>query len=283
MKIFDFFKTVLNGFSKVMLQKNALTGLLFLLGIFYNSWLMGLGALVGVLTGTITGWVLKYKGVEEGNYGFNGVLVGIALLFFFELSVLTISLIMLGSILSSVIMNVMEKKKIPPYTFPFVLSTWFVIIFIKIFNLVPSKSQELFQVLNLDILSSLSMGFGQVMFQASIVTGIIFLAAILINSWRAGLYGFLGSLVGMLTALIFSFPLNLINLGIFGFNGVLCGIAFTEKKWSSLVYAAVSIILSVIIVYGFVAFDWVALTAPFVFATWITLGLRKVFAKKLNN
>ncbi|MCK4590026.1 MAG: urea transporter [Nanoarchaeota archaeon] len=276
MKIF--IRTILRGFSQVMLQNNALTGLLFLLGIFYNSWLLAIGALIAVLTGTFTAFVLKYKNKDilNGQYGFNAVLVGIALLFFFEVNVLLIALLILGSILSVLIMNYMTRKKIPAYTFPFVLSTWIVIIFIKILNLIPFQTQELIQTTNLNILSSLSMGFGQVMFQANIITGIIFLLAILVNSRITTLYALLGSLVGMLTAIILSFPLNLINLGIFGFNGVLCGIAFANKKVSSLIYAFISIILSVLIIYTFVTFNFIALTAPFVFATWITLGIRKI-------
>ncbi len=282
MAIIDFFKVLLRGISQVMLQNNAVTGLLFLIGIFYNSWLMGLGALIGVFTSTITAFILGYKkrGIYHGLYSFNGVLVGVALLFFFEVNILLISLIILGSILSSIIMHFMCKRKLMPYTFPFVLSTWFLIILIKFFNLIPQKTQELIEVANLNIISSLSMGFGQVMFQSSIVTGIIFLIGILISSRISAIYAFIGSFVGMLTAVLFSFPLNLTNIGIFGFNGVLCGIAFADKKRSSLFFAIVSIILSVLIIYNMINFNLIALTAPFVFATWVTLILRKIITKQ---
>jgi urea transporter len=77
-----------------------------------------------------------------------------------------------------------------------------------------------------------------------------------------------------------SFPLNLVNAGIFGFNGVLCGIAFADEKRYPLLYATISIILSVFIVYGMTTLNLIALTAPFVFATWATLGLRKIAANQ---
>lgn len=172
-------------------------------------------------------------------------------------------------------MNYMRSRNLSPFTFPFVLSAWIVIILIKSFHLITPITQELTETTNLDALSSLSMGFGQVMFQASIITGIIFLVAILINSRIAAVYGLVGSLIGMLLTFILSFPLNLINIGIFGYNGVLCGIAFAEKKRLSWLYAVISIIISVFITYGMVSLNWMALTAPFVFATWITLALRK--------
>jgi|SRR3989338_2707604 len=277
MKSIDFLKILLKGISQVMLQNNMLTGLLFLVGIFYNSWLMGLGALIGVFTSTITAFILNYKkrDVYNGLYGFNGVLIGIALLFFFKVNILLICLIILGSILSSILMHFMHEKKLAPYTFPFVLPAWLLIFLINFFDLVPLNAQEWINTGNLNIISSLSMGFGQVMFQASIVTGIIFLIGILINSKRAAIYAFIGSFVGMLVAFIFSFPLNLINTGIFGFNGVLCGIAFASKKYS-LFYATVSIIISVFIIYGMISFNLIALTAPFVFSAWVTLALRRI-------
>ncbi len=108
--------------------------------------------------------------------------------------------------------------------------------------------------------------------QASIVTGILFFIAILINSRISALYALLGSAVGLFAGLLF-FPslINLISIGFFGFNGVLCGIAFADKKWSSFIFAIIAIILSVLIVYGFIAFELIALTAPFVFATWIVM------------
>lgn len=51
--------TLLRGVGQVMLQNNALTGLLFLIGIFYNSWIMGLGAMLGVLVSTLVAEIKK--------------------------------------------------------------------------------------------------------------------------------------------------------------------------------------------------------------------------------
>jgi urea transporter len=282
MKIINFIKILLKGISQIMLQNNPITGLLFLLAIFYNSWLLGIGALIGVSVSTVTAFILKYKrkDIEDGLYGFNGTLVGLASLFFFEISVLLIILLIIGSFLSALIMNFMHTRKLRPYTFPFVLSTWILMILIKLFNLVPEISHQLTEILKLNILSSLSMGVGQVMFQENVITGIIFVIGIFISSKRAAIYAFIGSLIGMALALASVFPLNLINIGIFGFNGVLCGIAFADKKKYSLIYAIIAIILSVFIIYGMIAFNWAALTAPFVFATWITLGLKRANIKK---
>ena len=278
----NFTKSIFRGIGQVMLQKNAITGLLFLIGIFYASWLMGIGALMGVFVGTITALILKYeeKDILNGLYGFNGTLVGIALLFFFNPTILLFLLLTIAVVVSTIVMHFMYKNNLSPYTFPFVITTWVFIFLIKILNITPAAISGVLNFTNIDIFSGISLGFSQVMFQASIITGILFFIAILINSRIAAFYALLGSTIGLLTGLLF-FPssINLINLGIFGFNGVLCGIAFSDKKWIYSIFAIISIILSVGIVYGFITLNLIALTAPFVFASWITMFAKNKIQK----
>lgn len=278
----DFTRSIFRGIGQVMLQNNGITGLIFLIAIFYASWLMGVGALIGALVGTLTGIVLRYKekDILDGLYGFNGTLVGIALLFFFKPTVLLFITLIIAVVVSAIVMNFMYKTKYSPYTFPFVLTTWLFIFLIKILNIAPSTISEVIQFTHVDILSGISLGFSQVMLQASIITGILFFIAILINSKISAIYALVGSTIGLLTSLLF-FPslLNLINIGIFGFNGVLCGIAFSDKKWNSFIFAVISIILSVSIIYGFIILNLIALTAPFVFATWITMFAKNKIQK----
>lgn len=146
-------------------------------------------------------------------------------------------------------------------------------IFIKYVPIVPSKASEIVVATSLNIPSSLSMGFGQVMLQASIVTGLFFLAGLVVNSRIVALYACIGSVAGMLIGTIISLPL--VNAGIFGYNAVLCGIAFSDKKASALPYALLAILLSIAIVYGMIKFNIIALTAPFVFASWIVLLIKR--------
>lgn len=275
----NYVKTLLRGVGQVMLQNNTITGLLFLVGIFWNSTLMGVGAVLGLLSSTLAAVLFKYKqdDINNGLYGFNGVLVGIALLFYFEPSRLIFVSIVFGAILSTFVMNFMMKKSWSPYTFPFVLSTWIFIALIKFFHFAYlSMAEGAINGSSVDWLQATSLGFGQVMFQGSIITGIIFLIAILINSRINATYAVLGSVVGILFALSFSLPLSLINLGIFGYNGVLCGIALGEKTKKSFAWAILGIILSSVILVLFSWLNFTALTAPFVFSTWLTLYFKKM-------
>lgn len=277
-----FLLSLFRGIGQVMLQNNVLTGLVFLIGVFYASWLMGIGALIGTLAGTLTAWILRYKeeDIREGYYGFNGTLVGIALLFFFKPTVLLFVLLVLAVIFSTLVMNYMHERKLSPYTFPFVLTAWIFVFLINWLNLAAPTIQDTLNFTQINLLSGISLGFSQVMLQASIVTGILFFIAILINSRISVIYALIGSVVGFLTGwLLFPSLLNLTNIGIFGFNGVLCGIAFAEKKWNSFLLGVIAISLSVGIIYGFISFGLTALTAPFVFATWIILFVRNEFRR----
>src|SRR6266700_3050856 len=102
-----FVDTLLRGTGPVMFQNNPITGLLFLIGIFYNSYQFGIAAVIGLLASTITAMLLGADRnlIRAGLFGFNGVLVGIGLAFFLQLqwSAALIGYIILGGIFSTVV------------------------------------------------------------------------------------------------------------------------------------------------------------------------------------
>jgi len=73
--------TLLRGVGQVMLQNNPITGLLFVVGIFLNSYEYGSTALLGLLVATLATYRLGADRTLIGNglFGFNGVLTGITL------------------------------------------------------------------------------------------------------------------------------------------------------------------------------------------------------------
>lgn len=270
-----FVRTILRGVGQVMLQNNAYTGLFFLIGIFYSSWTMGIMAILGNLASTITAYTFKYKkeNIENGVYGFNGVLIGVAIYFYFGLSIVSTIFIIIGAILSTLIMYQIKKKMLA-LTAPFVISTWLIFLVTKLFDIAPLLSLKLQQVNNLDLFQAMGMSFGQVMFQTSLITGVIFLIAILINSRQSALYAIYGAILGSLVAVIFSLPIPTINLGLWGYNALLCGIVLESIKWKGFLYASLAIVLSVVLYFICEKIGIPALTAPFVVATWITLAIK---------
>lgn len=274
----NYIKIILRGAGQVMLQNNVWTGLLFLVGIFYNSWLLGMGAVLGNIISTVSARLLKYSNedIKNGLYGFNGTLVGIAIWYFFGFNLATTLAIVIGAALSTVIMRVMQKK-FSAFTAPFVVSAWLVMLGIKFFDLASAAASALPSAESFNLFSAVSLGFGQVMFQANIVTGVIFLLAILINSRLAAIYALYGSLIGGLLAWLFSLPLDMLNFGLFGYNAVLCAIALGDKKRSAFLFATLAVCLSVLLNFGLEKIGVITLTAPFVLATWIILIVKKIY------
>ena len=282
MTVKHFAEIVFRGISQIFLLNNVITGILFLAGAFYNSWLIGIGAVIGLLAGTFTALLFKYKrdDINNGLYGYNGALVGLATVYFFGFNVSAIIALFFGAVLSSIIMNFMTKRKLPPFTAPFIISTWIVMAIVLTLKIMPLKATQLPNASNLEIIPALSRGIGQVMFQENIITGIILFIGILVCSRISALYALLGTGIVVIVACVCSFPLSMITAGLFGFNGVLCGIAFSNKKWSALILATTSIVISIFLIYGMVNLGIITLTSPFVLSTWLVLLLEKRFRVK---
>lgn len=262
-----------------MLQDNLLTGLLFLTGIFYNSWLMGIGAIIGIIVSNLAAVFLKYDYDKTigGFYGSNGTLVGIAAFFFFS-PIVALPAAILASILSTIVMKGLYKLKIPPYTAPFVASTWVLFVFLSLLQIPLVQHAAAATPLSFSTaLDSVSLGFGQVMFQNNIITGLFFLAGLLVSSRIVAGYALLGSALGATFAYLISFPPDMVTAGLFGFNAVLCGAAFASKKTINLFAAIAAIIASVLVMQAMTTAGIPALTAPFVLATWLILLMLKKF------
>ena len=79
-----FIAASLKGISQVILIENAITGLLILIAITIDSYYLGIIALLSAIIGTLVG---KFGGADEktinqGLFGYNSVLTGMALALF---------------------------------------------------------------------------------------------------------------------------------------------------------------------------------------------------------
>ena len=270
-----------------MFQNNSYSGILFLAGIFYNAPLLCLGALLGTIISTVTAHILKYpkEDIQNGIYGFNGALVGIALWYFFGFTAVTFFAVIIAAAFTSPL-NYYVKKIIPPYTAPFVIVTWMVIsLLLFVFKVTPIASSVPAEH-TFDLMTASANSFGQVMFQENSITGLVFLLAIIINSKISAIYGVYAAVLGTLIGLVFKEPISVINAGLMGYNGILCAIALANHQRSSFVWISGAVFLSVILNLAFAQSGIMALTAPFVLSTWIILKIKaswnKGFIEDLN-
>lgn len=274
----SFVSILLKGVGQIMLQENQRTGLIFLAGIFYGSFQMGVAVVIATFWGTITAILLKYDraAIRKGLYGFNAALVGAGLLLFLKPAFSTWLLIVAGASLSTLLQHFFIKRKIAVFTLPFVLVTWVLFLFTKLclrelmLHSLPAAAQ-LFH-----FPSFCFSGFAQVIFQANIVSGILFFIAVGISSPVAALFGFAGSLLSAAIAGLFSVPLNEIGLGLYSYNAVLCAIVFAKKDWNHVYWAFLAVSLSSFLMMAMVQLKWIPLTFPFVLATCMTLYIKHV-------
>lgn len=283
-----FLDNILKGIGQIMLQENRWTGLLFLVGIFMGSWQCGVAVLLSTTAGTFTSMKLKYdqSEINAGLYGFSAALVGVALSFLFETTVLVWGLIVLGGALAAVIQHFFIQKKIPVFTFPFIIITWVLVFALHHFTHIPPSAMLSSEVVSTeyDDFLACTNGFGEVIFQGGILSGMVFFLAVFISSPIAALYGLAASILGAGLSQLNGEPIKEIHMGLFGFNAVLSAIVFSGVKKTDGLWVLIAVLITIAIDDLLIdnhCLDIVGgvFTFPFVAGTWITLLLQKVFLK----
>lgn len=264
------------GFAQVMLQPSRLVGIAFLIGALWNSWILASFGVLGCIAGIATALALDYPAEERrgGLYGFNGALVGLGCSYFYEPSLPLAAFVAVGGAASSIVMHALLLRGLKPLTFPFVVVTWIIFGCVSVSGWASatpvsgSVPQEVIPV------HALSRGVGQVLFQESIITGAIFFVAIILRDRIQGVYVALATIMGLIGGSVLGFPVDAVNLGLFGYNGVLCGILFAGSRFSDMVSAVGAILLSIVIVRLFHVVELPAFTFPFVVSSWLVLWAR---------
>ena len=299
-----FLDSMLRGIGQVMLQNSSYAGLIFLIGVFYNSTLFGLAVLVGTAASTATARLLAASPamVRDGLFGFNGALVAIALTYFLQPNGLTWAYVVLAAagstILMAAMLRLLEVWKLPTLTAPFVLtSLGFVLACARFGRLhsthelptagLPKAATVEGVVTAVTLLEGLFNGIAQVFFQGNWVTGIFFAVGLLISSRPACLAALLGSMTGLVVAWGMGAAEPAIRSGAFGFNCVLTAIAL-GGMFSILdkVSVAYTLLATVITAVAFAAVSAAleplgmpALTLPFVLVVWVFVLAGPVFPK----
>ena len=267
-------KTLLLGFSQVFLLQSALSGALILAGLFCNSWQLALLALLGCLVSRAVAslWRDTKSEIADGLYGFNGTLVGIAIGVYWEISWLSILLLVIGAALSTWLARAFRRHaQLPGLTAPFIIAVWALLLVSLLapqgVGLLDSAAQlEEGQPLWRRLGVALGNSVGQVMFQANVLTGILFFLAIAWGSRRKALYALLGALIPMLV--IPFVPEAVWREGLLGYNAVLCAIYWAGTGERRLLYALLSVVLSVLLELLALYAGLIPLTAPFVLSVW---------------
>jgi len=276
---------ILKGLGQIMLQENPVTGFLFLVGIFYGSLTMGVAALLATISGIVTAFLLKYDKAEinKGLYGFSAALVGVAIMLFLKPVFISWIILIIGSALATVIQHFFMKRKIPVFTLPFVLITWLILFFANNYFTGLLSEGSITTASSINYFTVGFSGFGQVIFQDNLISGVLFFIAVFISSPISALYGFIGAVLSAFIAFSISAPVADISIGLFSFNAVLCTIVFAGHQIKDSIWALIAILLSLVISLLMFKFNFTQLTFPFVLASCITLFVKKKYDNNRQN
>ncbi|MFT4039535.1 MAG: urea transporter [Thermomicrobiales bacterium] len=298
--VLGFVDQLLRGIGQVMLQNSPLTGLLFLIGLFVGGWQFGVYGLLGTASSTLAArWLgVPASAIQAGLYGYNGTLVGVALVFYLSDNVMLTAYVVLGGIVATVaaaaIGNLLSTWRIPALTGPFVVTTWFFAL--GVFGLgelgatansgppslpaIASGGRAMLDTGHL--VEGFFKGVSEVFFQNSVLVGAIFLLGLLVSSRIDCAMAAIGSVVGLAAGWALGADANTLALGLLGYNAVLTLIAlaglFYVLDGSSFVVAVVAGATSVIVTIALSAavapYGGHVFTAPFVITTWAFIAAK---------
>jgi urea transporter len=307
-RIVRFVDINLRGTGQVMFQNNPLSGILFLAAIGWGSYAAGaprvaIAGLLAVVVATLTAQWLRVDeaSLHSGLYGYNGILVGLALATFLAPGALMWVYVVLGAAVSVVVM-LGTANAVKPWgsalTFPFVLTTWLLLLATYGFsglagaalpagNVVTAfQPYEASPLKLIDLVHGMLLSISQVFLKGSVVAALLLIAGLAVNSLAAAAFAVAAAVLAVLTAHLFGAESELITGGLLGFSPVLTAIAlgtvFYQPSLRVVVYTALATAFTVIVQaalnVALTPFAIPALTAPFVLVTWIFLLPRQCLA-----
>ncbi len=285
--------TLLNSISQVMFQKNRITGFLFLVGIFSGSYIcdtptVAWGAVVGLVVSVIAGYFSDRdrQSGSDGLWGFNGILVGCALPTFLANTWQMWLLLIFGAAIStwgrSGLNKLLASINLNSLTFPFVATTWILLLASSILGLEAPIAAPEPTVSDTSIISLATYwfkGISQVFLINSWVTGLLFLIGLAIARHWAAVWAAIASAISLTMALISDADPTFIANGLFGFNPVLTAIAIGCTFYKPSLKTIILTLLAIIATY-FIHIAMQSLltpcslpppTPPFCLTTWLTL------------
>lgn len=298
----DWLDSSLRGSGQVIFMAHRGSGAVNLLALAWGAWAGGtrwsvvLGAVAGLLVATAAAGPMRLavESRRAGLYGFNGLLVGAAFPTFLAPTPLVWVLLLLACAASTVVTRALERTlapwQLPGLTFPFVLTTWLVLLAayplagLPITGLPPAALAAPTGALGAlpgaaEWLRATLVSVAQVFFVDDPGAGALFLLALALASPRAALLAAGGAALAVATALLLGADRGLVAHGLWGYSAALTapavGCVFRApgpRTW----VACIGATLLTVLVQGasFTLAGTVGvppLTFPFVLATWVFL------------
>lgn len=254
--------SLLHSYAKIFFSESRLFGAAILASTFVFP-AQGLFGLLAVLIINVAALAigLDQGGIREGLYGFNGVLTGLGIGFFYQWNLPAFAILVGASILVLFARVLLDRALgyylgLPSMSLPFTLVTWLLLLASLEFGYLNVSFQRL-QLLNIQVAglpawaSSLFSNFGAVLFQVNPVSGLIIASGLLFYSPVALLLCVLGFVAGDGLHAFLGIDPSLITKEFLGFNYILTALAlggiFAAPSLGSLLAAMAGVFCAVLI------------------------------------
>ncbi|MGE3808321.1 MAG: urea transporter [Gemmataceae bacterium] len=276
-----YWRLVFRGCAQLCFQSNELTGLFFLTAVAIAAPLAAAYMLVAAAIAPAFRLLLgdEWPVLETGLPGLNPSLVALSLPAFFVTSWTDAGMwiVLVVAVISAVLVTrlCLAYLPFPTLAFPFLITFWTLdalapsIDALKPIVFGPAEHATLQPV------RAVLCSLGEALFSPNIVSGLLFLIGVLQSNWRHGALAFFGAVIGTVVA---SYHRDVvdpagINLGLYGFNGVLTAVSVFVVCGGKLRLAILGALLATMLMPAIPDYGVKTLSAPFVFITWVMIWL----------
>ncbi|MEV0948210.1 urea transporter [Rhodococcus sp. NPDC049939] len=275
-----YYRLVLRGCSQLCFQTNELTALFFLAAVLVESPLAAAYLLIAAIIAPGGRMLLGERGdaLAAGFAGLNPCLIALALPTFFRTDWTNLGMwvVLLICIAIAVVMVHLFVRifPFPILVLPFLIILWTLsaltpyLEFLEPVTFDDSQSTVFTPVVA--VLSSL----GEAVLSPNIWSGLLFLVGVLLSNWRHAVVALVGASIGTTVSYYYrDVDPTSVDLGLYGFNGVLAAVGVYVLCGSQLRLAILAALVATIIMPAFTSLSVPAASAPFVFAVWLVLAL----------
>lgn len=276
-----YWRLVLRGCSQLCFQGNELTGVLFLAAVLVASPIAAAYMLVAATIAPGGRMLLGDRGavLETGLPGLNPCLIALALPAFFHTgwSDAGMWVVLVLSVASTILLTRLSLALLPFPTLvvPFLITFWVLSAAAPATGVLQPIAFPRTTATAIHPLEAMLLGLGQTMFLPNVLSGLLFLTGVLLSNWRHASLAVLGTAIGTTVSIYNRDVVDLagIDLGLYGFNGVLAAVSVFVFCGGKLRLAILGALVATILVPIIPAFGVKALAAPFVLTTWAMLAL----------